>query len=35
MLWDIIWISIVIIGIALGSITVMITIAGGKRKCKK
>ena len=32
MLLDIFWISIVITGIALGTITVMIAIAGGKKK---
>jgi len=35
MLLDIFWISYIITGIALGTITVMIAIAGGKRKWKK
>ena len=35
MLLDIFWISFIIAGIALGTITVMIAIAGGEGKCKK
>jgi len=32
MLLDIIWISFIITGIALGTITVMIAMAGGEKK---
>jgi len=35
MLLDILWISFIITGIALGTITVMIAIAGGEKKWEK